>query len=101
MKIVKISILLLLFCILAALTPYEASLYGSRILVCYPGVTVKHWAATQFEEKGRKGKENFVLDLMTMQSYPFEECELFECSPRPDRMKPCKTEIIVKQQKDK
>lgn len=90
MKLVKILILLTVFCLFAALTPYEAQLYGSRVLVCVPGVLVKHWSATQFDEKGRAGKENFVFDLMTKRSYPFEQCGLYECGPEPDRMKNCK-----------
>lgn len=90
MKLIRISMLLAVFCLSAALNPREAQLYGSRVLICGPGVTVRHWTAYQTREKGRSGVESFVFDLMTKRSYPFGRCEIYKCGPEPDRMKDCR-----------
>lgn len=91
MRIIKIAMLLVVFFLFAALTPHEAQLYGSRILVCgSSGVIIKHWTAYQVGETGRKGTKSLVFDLMTKRSYHFNECEIYKCSPEPSRMKDCR-----------
>lgn len=89
MKKIKLSIFLAICPFLMALTPYEANLYGSRILVCDNEI-VKYWTTRVDGEKGRAAVHYYVFDLMTKKSYKYEKCRLYECSPEPDRMKGCK-----------
>ena len=89
------KILCVLFLLIAipfnvfSLTLDEATLYGSRILVC-KGKEVKYWTLTQIHNKRDNSVEHRIHDTIKHRSYSLNECRLYKCSPEPDRMYKCK-----------
>lgn len=73
---------------LLALTPYEATLYGSNILVCNETTYLKYWT-THKKKVGNSPAQTYIFDLMKKKSYRLDECEIYKCSPAPGRMYGC------------
>lgn len=71
-----------------ALTLDEATLYGSRILVCKSN-EVKYWKLIQKGDKNNNSSEYLVYDINKHRSYSLNDCSLYKCSPEPDRMNKC------------
>ena len=72
-----------------ALTHDEATLYGSRILVCN-NYELKYWKLIQTGNKKDNSIKFLIYDTLKHKSYSLEECSLYKCSPEPDRMYKCK-----------
>lgn len=73
---------------LYALTVQEAQLYGSRIIMCGDR-QVNNWKLIFHGSKEDKGSEYLIFDMKKKRTYKMSECELYYCSPEPDRMKGC------------
>lgn len=73
---------------LYSLTMQEAQLYGSRVLMC-GSKQVNNWKLIQTGNKENNSSEFLIFDMRKKRTYRMEECELFYCSPEPDRMKGC------------
>ncbi len=71
-----------------SLTLDEATLYGSRILVCKTKI-VRYWKLMQVGNKYDKTNEYRIYDIMKHKSYTLDDCSLYKCSPEPDRMYKC------------
>lgn len=86
------KILLFIFIIfplnILALTLDEATLYGSRILVCNGG-ELKYWKLIQTGNKNNKSSQYLIYDNIKHKSYSLDDCSLYKCSPKPDRMYKC------------
>ncbi len=81
-----------------ALTPYEASQYGSAILVCN-GNFVKYWVTT-VEKDDDNNTINYVFDTMKKRRYPYDNCTVFDCSYNPGRFENCEIPYDIKRQKN-
>lgn len=87
----RIFLLIIIFLIpfnVFSLTLDEATLYGSRILVCN-NYELKYWKLVQFGNKNNNSTEYKIYDTIKHRSYPLEQCSLYKCSPEPDRMYKC------------
>lgn len=87
----RIFLLIIIFLIpfnIFSLTLDEATLYGSRILVCN-NYELKYWKLVQFGNKNNNSTEYKIYDTIKHRSYPLEQCSLYKCSPEPDRMYKC------------
>lgn len=73
---------------LYSLTLQEAHLYGSRVLMC-GSKQINNWKLIQTGNKENKSSEYLIFDMRKKRTYKMEECELYYCSPEPDRMKGC------------
>ncbi len=71
-----------------SLTLDEATLYGSRILVCKSKI-IKYWKLMQTGSKDDNSIEYRIYDTIKHRSYTLNECRLYKCSPEPDRMYKC------------
>lgn len=71
-----------------ALTLDEATLYGSRILVC-KDYEVKYWKLIQTGNKNNNSSKYLIYDTLKHRSYSLNDCSLYKCSPEPDRMYKC------------
>lgn len=82
-----------IFCALpfcaSALTFDEATLYGSRILLCKDKF-VRYWTLAKKGVNNNSSGEYMIFDDMSRRSYSLDQCHLYKCSPAPDRMKGCK-----------
>lgn len=94
MRYVRVLLLFLLFLSLCGLTPYEANIYDSNILIC----TVKkeetfvyNWIMGKIKNKRKNlSSDNVILDVITKKTYSLNECRLAGCSPYPGRLSSCK-----------
>ncbi len=68
------------------LTHYEATKYGSSILVCNNDY-IRYWVSTTAVENGVT--KYYVFDTMKRKRYPYESCAIVECSPNPVRFENC------------
>ncbi len=87
----KLILLLVLSIIpfnISALTLDEATLYGSRILVCNNN-EVKYWKLIQAGNKNNNSIKYLIYDTLKHKSYSLNDCSLYKCSPEPDRMYKC------------
>ncbi len=87
----RLFLILFLFFIpltIFALTLDEATLYGSRILVCNSN-EVKYWKLIQTGNKNNKSSKYLIYDTVKHRSYSIDDCSLYKCSPEPDRMYKC------------
>lgn len=73
---------------ISALTLDEATLYGSRILVC-KDYEVKYWKLIQTGNKNNNSSKYLIYDTLKHRSYSLNDCSLYKCSPEPDRMYKC------------
>ena len=74
--------------LLLVFTLDEATLYGSRILVCNNS-EVKYWKLIQAGNKNNNSSRYLIYDILKYKSYSLNECSLYKCSPEPDRMNKC------------
>lgn len=73
---------------ISALTLDEATLYGSRILVCKES-EIKYWKLIQTGNKYDNSSKYLIYDTLKHRSYSLNDCSLYKCSPEPDRMYKC------------
>ena len=87
-KIIIILILSIIPLNIFALTLDEATLYGSRILVC-KDYEVKYWKLIQAGNRKNNSSKYLIYDTLKHKSYSLNDCSLYKCSPEPDRMNKC------------
>ncbi len=87
-KLILLLVLSLMPLNISALTLDEATLYGSRILVCNNS-EVKYWKLIQAGNKNNNSSRYLIYDILKYKSYSLNECSLYKCSPEPDRMNKC------------
>lgn len=87
-KIILLLILSIIPLSISALTLDEATLYGSRILVCI-GDEIKYWKLIQTGDRKNNSSRYLIYDTIKHKSYSLNECALYKCSPEPDRMNKC------------
>ena len=87
----KIILLLILSFIplnISALTLDEATLYGSRILVCN-NYEVKYWKLVQAGDRNNNSNRYLIYHTLKHKLYSLNDCSLYKCSPEPYRMNKC------------
>jgi len=87
-KIILLLILSIISLNIYALTLDEATLYGSRILVCN-NYEVKYWKLIQAGDRKNNSSKYLIYDTLKHKSYSLQDCSLYKCSPEPDRMNKC------------
>lgn len=88
MQIVKLTILIIAFPFIVAVSVIDATKYGSSILICKTDNStaekvVRYWSLG--ESNGTKK----IIDKMNFRSYSLDSCHIFYCSPNPARMLNC------------
>lgn len=88
--------LLCIYIFLSGMTIYDASDYGSSILICSDNkgaeTTVRYWSLVKkYPKKTEKSNlpEDMVFDQSTRKSFPISACRRYICSPEPWRMEGC------------
>ena len=87
-KIILLLILSIIPINISALTLDEATLYGSRILLCKNN-EIKYWKLIQAGSKSNNSSKYLIYDTVKHKSYSLNDCSLYKCSPAPDRMYKC------------
>lgn len=88
MKKILLSALIIFPLHISALTLDEATLYGSRILLCKNN-EIKYWKLIQAGSKSNNSSKYLIYDTVKHKSYSLNDCSLYKCSPEPDRMYKC------------
>jgi len=88
MQIVKLTILIISFPFIVAISIIDATRYGSSILICTEDNStkedvVRYWSLV--ESNGVKK----IFDKMKFRTLPLNRCKIFTCPPNPDRMTDC------------
>ena len=87
-KIIMLIVMSIIPQFIFALTLDEATLYGSRIIICN-NEYIKYWTLNKKYQKNKDQGEYQIFDRIKKRFYKLEDCKLYKCSPAPDRMYKC------------